>query len=167
MSRRVFFSFNYKADNWRVSQVRNIGAVQGNKAVSDNDWEAVSKRGDKAIKNWIDGQLKGRSCTIVLVGAKTAGRKWINYEIERSWNMGKGVVGIRIHNLLDRRGRPSKEGKNPFQGISTPDGKLSDLVELHNPFVFPIFGTSKGAYDSIKNNIFEWVEEAVSIRAEH
>jgi hypothetical protein len=93
MGRRVFYSFHYKPDNWRASQVRNIGVIEGNKPVSDNDWEKVKKGGDKAIQNWIDDQLKGRSCTIVLIGEKTAGRKWIKYEIEKSWNSGKGVLG--------------------------------------------------------------------------
>ena len=94
MARRAFYSFQYKPDNWRASQVRNMGVVDGNKPATDNDWEKVIKGGDKAIKKWIDGQLNGRSCTIVLIGKSTAGRKWIKYEIEESWNNGKGVLGI-------------------------------------------------------------------------
>ena len=57
MARRVFFSFYYKEDYWRTSQVRNIGAIDSNKPVSDNDWEVVKKNGDDAIKKWIDKQL--------------------------------------------------------------------------------------------------------------
>lgn len=30
MARKVFFSFHYQPDNWRVSQVRNIGVIEGN-----------------------------------------------------------------------------------------------------------------------------------------
>jgi hypothetical protein len=51
--------------------------------------------GDAAIENWIAHQMKGRSCTVVLVGANTANRKWINHEIVQSWDKGMGVVGIR------------------------------------------------------------------------
>ncbi len=36
MARKVFFSFHYKPDNGRASQVRNIGAIEGSQAVSDN-----------------------------------------------------------------------------------------------------------------------------------
>ncbi|HBS44085.1 MAG TPA: hypothetical protein DEA91_05740, partial [Paenibacillus sp.] len=96
MARKAFYSFHYKPDNWRASQVRNIGAIEGNSSISDNDWEEVEKGGDKAIQDWIDKQLKGRSCTIVLIGEKTAGRKWIKYEIKKSWNQSKGVLGIYI-----------------------------------------------------------------------
>lgn len=41
MARKCFFSFHYTPDNWRVSQVRNIGAIEGNKPAKDNDWETV------------------------------------------------------------------------------------------------------------------------------
>ena len=96
MARRCFFSFHYKPDSWRASQVRNMGAIEGNVPVSDNDWEAVTRGGDSAIQKWIDGQLGGKSCTVVLVGQGTAGRKWINYEIEKSWNSSLGLVGVCI-----------------------------------------------------------------------
>lgn len=111
--RRCFYSFHYKPDNWRVAQVRNIGAIEGNIAATDNDWESISSKGDAAIKNWITNQMKGRSCTIVLIGADTANRKWINHEIIESWNGKMGVVGIHIHGLLDSDGKTAPKGKNP------------------------------------------------------
>lgn len=73
MARRVFYSFHYEQDNWRAAQVRNMGIVEGNVPLSDNDWEQIKKKGDKAIKQWIDDQLAGRSCTIVLIGEKQQG----------------------------------------------------------------------------------------------
>ena len=33
------------------------------------------------IKEWIADQMKGRTCTVILAGANTANRKWINHEI--------------------------------------------------------------------------------------
>src|SRR5262245_39891692 len=118
MARKVFYSFHYDADNWRTSQVRNIGAVEGNQPASDNSWEQIKSGGDQAIKKWIDGQLNGRSCTIVLIGSYTAGRKWINYEIETSWNGAKGVLGIHIHKLKNVAGVQSTKGRNPFDGFT-------------------------------------------------
>ena len=35
-------------DNWRASQVRNMGVVEGSPAATDNDWEAVKRGGDAA-----------------------------------------------------------------------------------------------------------------------
>jgi len=77
MARKVFYSFHFQPDHSRAALVRNMGVLEGNPAASDNDWEAVKKGGDAAIQRWIDGQLFGKSCAVVLIGAQTAGRKWI------------------------------------------------------------------------------------------
>ena len=62
----------------RVSQVRNIGALEANRPATDNDWESLISGKDDAIKRWITEQMKGRSCTVVLVGENTANRKYNN-----------------------------------------------------------------------------------------
>jgi len=162
MARRTFFSFHYKPDNWRASQVRNMGVIEGNAPVSDNEWESITRGGDEAIKRWIDGQLEGKSCAIVLIGTNTAGRKWIKYEIEKSWNDGKGLLGIYIHNLKDKDGNQSAKGQNPFDDLTMKrdNQRLSSIVKAYDP---PYY-TSTYVYDHIKNNLASWVEEAISIR---
>ncbi len=158
--RRVFYSFHYMPDNSRASQVRNIGVVEGNRPATDNDWEEVVGAGDAAIKRWINGQLEGRTCTVVLVGSQTAGRKWITHEIMESWNKGMGVVGIYIHGLKDLNQRISKKGNNPFDYIDYDGKKLSQIVKCYNPQ-----GTSsKAKYASIKSNLARVIEEAIEIR---
>ena len=162
MARRAFFSFHYEPDNQRAAQVRNMGMVDGNVPVSDNDWEAITKGGESAIKNWIDGQLSGKPCTIVLIGANTAGRKWINYEIEKSWNDYKGLVGVYIHNLKDLSEAQSTKGRNPFATFTMDrdNAKLSSIVKAYDPF----YSSSTGVYNHIEDNLSDWVEEAISIR---
>ena len=162
MTRRVFFSFHYKPDSWRVATVRNIGTIEGNKAAFDNYWEEVKKGGDKAIKSWIASQMKGRTCTVVLVGTNTANRKWINHEIIKSWNDGMGVVGIHIHGLKNSEGRVSSKGKNPFDYITygSAGKKLSTIVKCYNPSG----SNSQERYDWIKKHLANAVEEAINIR---
>lgn len=162
MARKVFFSFHYKKDSWRASQVRNAGVVEGNTPVSDNDWEKITRKGGKAIQAWIDEQLHGRSCTIVLIGSETAGRKWIKYEIQKSWNDGKGLLGIYIHNLKDQEGYQSTKGRNPFDDfvLQGSGEKLSSIVRAYDP----PYSDSTKVYDYIKNNIANWVEDAIKLR---
>jgi MTH538 TIR-like domain (DUF1863) len=168
MARKVFYSFHYKPDNWRVSQVRKIGALEGNEAAKDNDWETITKGGDAKIQEWIDAQMNGRSCVIVLIGANTAGRKWINYEIKKAWDDGKGLLGIHIHNLKDSDGNISTKGDNPFDGFTfTKADKtkvpLSDIVKTYNP----AGADSKAVYQKIADNIEDWIEEAIKIRGKY
>lgn len=163
MTRRVFYSFHYAPDSWRASQVRKMGILDGNLPATDNDWEAIKRGGDNAIRRWIDGQLQGRSCTVVLIGSQTAGRKWINYEIESSWNNNKGLLGIYIHNLRDVSARQTSKGANPFVQFSINSGqhKLSTIVRAYDP----PYTDSRMAYNFIHSNLASWIKEAVSIRA--
>ena len=160
VTRRTFFSFHYKPDNWRANQVRKMGVVEGNPAVSDNDWEAVTRGGNAAIKRWIDGQMYGKSCVIVLIGSQTSGRKWINYEIGKAWDDGKGLLGIYIHNLKDADGDQSQEGANPFYRLSVNGKRLSNIVKAYDS----PYKRSTNVYAHIEENIASWVEEAIQIR---
>jgi hypothetical protein len=87
MVRKVFFSFHFQAYAWRVGQVRNSWLTRGETTtfLDSADWEKVKRGGDRAIKNWIDGQLKGTSVTVLLIGADTAGREYVNHEITESY----------------------------------------------------------------------------------
>ena len=133
MTRKVFYSFHYEPDNWRASTVRNIGTIEGNKPAHDNDWEEVKKNGDTAIENWINNQMSGKSCIVVLVGEKTADRKWINYEIKQAWKKGKGVVGIYIDKLLDKNGYSCSKGNNPFSNMKLENKSFSEVVKCYTP----------------------------------
>ncbi len=165
MARRVFYSFHYDPDSSRASQVRNIGVVEGNKPAADNDWETIKKGGDAKIKAWIDAQLDGRSCTVVLIGADTAGRKWIDYEILTSWNSEKGLVGIYIHNLKDFSGQQTSKGSNPFTTftMNRDQSKMSSIVKAYDP----PSSDSKAVYKYISDNLSAWIEEAVKIRTDY
>ena len=158
--RRVFYSFHYKPDNWRASQVRNIGKVEGNSPASDNDWEAVTKGGDKAIEKWIDEQMHGRSCLVVLVGANTARRKWIKYEIKKAWEAGKGVVGIHVNKLKDGGGNAAAKGRNPFSDFTVDGVAMTQLVDCHTPSG----ASSTAAYADISESIETWIEDAIGAR---
>jgi hypothetical protein len=165
MARKVFYSFHYKPDSWRAATVRSIGALEGNKPASDNEWESVAAGGDAAIKNWISEQMTGKSCAVILVGANTANRKWINHEIVKAWNDGLGVVGIHIHGLKGADEKTSAMGNNPFDHIAYGDtgNKLSAIVKCYNP----AGAHSQERYAWIKQHLANAVEEAIDIRSKN
>lgn len=155
MAKKVFFSFHYVPDNWRVSQVRQMGVIEDNPAVKDNDWETITKGGDAAIQKWIDSQITNRTCAVILVGENTANRKWINYEIKKAWANGLGIVGIHIHGLKNVAGETARMGSNPFSYTGH-----ADAVKLYNP----AGSDSKAVYKTISDNLDAWVTEAITIR---
>jgi hypothetical protein len=129
-------------------------------SVISNDSESTKLDSFSSIERWIDRQLKSVSCTVVLIGSETANREWIDYEITRSWNDGKGVLGIYVHALRDQHGRQSAQGTNPFDKFVLDGLRLSDVVKTYNPW-------HEGHDDPcyyINRHIGAWVDEAILIR---
>lgn len=157
VKRQVFFSFHYDNDNWRAGQIRNIGKVDSNSTFSDNDWEEVKEKTDSKIKEWIDEQLNKRSCLVVLIGEKTANRKWINYEIEKAYYLNKGIVGIYIHKLENSLGKQDNIGNNPFDYLTIEGKSLSKYIKCFKSS----YSSSKDVYNDIKNNIQELIEYGI------
>jgi hypothetical protein len=157
MARRIFFSFHYDRDIWRVSQVRNSGIVLPPGDTIDGfidaaSWESIKRQGDDAIKKWINYQLAGTSVTVVLIGAETANREWVNYEIIESINRGNGLLGVYIHNIRNQFQLSDVMGQNPF-----------DFIRWNNGQGAPI-STTYPTYDWILNlgrqNLPTWIETA-------
>jgi hypothetical protein len=165
MARKVFFSFHFDEDFWRTQQVRNINALEGNPLATPNAWEEVKRKGDESIKRWIDDEMAGRTCAIVLVGAQTASRKWVIYEICKAWNDKRGVLGLRINKLLNNNGQSTTAGANPFDSVTLANGqmKLSTVAPLKTP----TGADSKATYATIAANIEHWIEEAIKIRTDY
>ena len=158
MAKSVFYSFHYDQDHWRVQQVINMGAVEGQTILNAQDWETVKRQGDAAIKKWIHDQMAYKSAVVVLVGAGTADRPWVTHEIAHAWDNGKPLVGIRIHRLADSKGKTDFQGDNPFNKVNLKSGRtVGDYVPLHTPSGY----SSQTVYADIKNNMTNWVDSAV------
>lgn len=167
--RRVFYSFHYsKGDVWRASQIRSIGAIEGNAPCAPNEWEEVKRKGDDAIKRWIKGQMEGRTCTVVLIGSQTASRPWVMHEIVESWNRKMGVLGVYIHNLHSPHDPYGVcvPGPSPFLQVGLKGGNgtpLSQIVPVYNP----PGTTTKEVYASIRDNLNSLIEAAINVRNQY
>lgn len=159
--RKVFYSFHFDNDVFRTQQVRHIGVIEGNEPVTANEWETARKT-PGGIERWINENMMGKSCVIVLIGSETAMRPWVQHEIVKGWQDRKGLLGIYIHNLKDPRtskdppyyGKCS-QGINPFSQFG-----IANAVKCYNP-------SSEDAYGDISRNIGNLVEEAIIIRAQY
>lgn len=158
MARRVFFSFHYENDIWRVSQIRNCWVGRDRESAGFWDaasWEQLKKQGDAAVCSWIDSQLDNTSVTVVLIGNQTADRPYVNYEIEKSLGRGNGLLGIWIHNMKDQNGYVSFPGRSPFTNFTKNLGLYTDSLAshvLHYDWV----------NDSGYRNCAAWIELAAS-----
>ncbi|MBI5614514.1 TIR domain-containing protein [Candidatus Gottesmanbacteria bacterium] len=139
--------------------MRNSNVVR-NKSIETSDfidsatWEAVKRGGDEEIKRWINNQLDGTSVTVVLIGALTANRNWVKYEIDKSIERDNGLLGVYIHSCRDFQGYTDVKGENPFDkwGYNQPDGTFKPLSLYYH------------TYDWIANNgrenLGQWIDQA-------
>jgi len=155
----VFYSFHYERDVYRVQLIRNIGSVEGQKLLNAQEWEAVRARGTKAIQNWIDEQMRWKSAVVVLIGAQTASRSWVQYEIQRAWELRKPLLGIRIHGLSSM-GSTDTEGPNPFCSIDGIE-RYSSMPPIFDPTQRDYLGKidSKTTYAELTSNLKYWVRQ--------
>jgi hypothetical protein len=157
MARRVFFSFQYERDVQRAGVVRNHWVTKdGAEDAGDIDkasWEKIEKAGEQAVKNWIDAQLKGTSVTVVLIGPQTSGRKWVRYELQKSFERGNGLLGVHIHNINDWEQKTDSVGDAYF-GVLGKDANGNDV------YFASIANTYDWVTDDGYNNFSNWVEQA-------
>ena len=103
MARRVFFSFHY-ADIMNANIVRLSGQFKPTAETGFYDaslWERTKTLGDDAIQKLIDQGLDNTSVTVFLIGAKTSTRRWCRYELKKSIEDGKGILGIHLPNQTE------------------------------------------------------------------
>ena len=113
---RVYFSFDYGRDLHRVHRIRHLpNILSGAAAGFENDEviEAARRKGDPAVHGLIYDALNNTAVTVVCIGHMTAYRKYLGYELERSLERGNGLVGIRIHHLIDEHGLTDEPGELP------------------------------------------------------
>ena len=163
MARHVFFSFHYQRDIWRVSQIRNSWVTQRNTTAGfwdDASWESVKRQGNQAIKNWINREMKGTSVTVILIGTETSTRKYVKYEIQRSYEENKGILGIRIHNMKNQYGHTDYQGENPLDILAVNNnGRNTPLSQIRNGYD-NIYKTYDWVLDNGYRNIGNWIEGA-------
>ena len=142
MARKIFFSFHYSRDVQRVATVRKsnaIGSFEQSPFYDKAEWQSIKQLGDQAVKRWIDKQLSGTSVTVALIGTETYRRPWVKYEIAKSIEFGKGMIGVHIN------------------GIKDWSGKTEDLGQSPLPLGYPVY---KWNADNGAVRLAEWVERA-------
>lgn len=159
----VFYSFHYERDANRVSLIRNMGAVEGQRILNSQEWESVKRGGSQAIANWIDEQMKYKTAVVVLIGAETADRPWVQYEIEKAWDDRKPLLGIRIHGLADMGNGSDFQGRNPFLRLQKRS-IFDPSIPIFDPTVTSWDGriNTQATYRKLKEYLNFWVEQGVT-----
>lgn len=193
MARRTFFSFHYKPDVSRAQIVRNSWVTKPNRESAgffdSSVFESKQRTSKDALKSFLSDGLKNTSVTCVLIGNETYARPWVRYEIIRSFQQGKGMLGVRVHGIKNLHGQLGTWGLNPFDYIrcnvigqtvyweileggtwkdyfDVPNGKIDELPYSFGNTQFHTFSSLFSTYDWVVNdgysNIGSWIETAAT-----
>lgn len=157
MPRKVYFSFHYQEDIHRVVRIRNSGAIKetGQPFVDKAEWEKIKHAGKKAIREWIDKQMKGTSVLILCIGMETWSREWVLYELQKAHNDGKGILGIYMNKMRDLNKGSIGKGRNPMAQIYVQDNGRDILMSK-------FYYTYSWVDDDGYNNIENWIADAAA-----
>lgn len=104
--RRVFVSYHHAGDQ-QYYNAFSRAFHDGYEAIQDNslDREIDSEATDYVMRRIREDYISGTSCTLVLCGAQTRWRKYVDWEIKATLDKGHGLIGVNLPtNPADSRG---------------------------------------------------------------
>ncbi|MFH1353757.1 MAG: TIR domain-containing protein [bacterium] len=137
MAQQVFFSFHYDdVKTFRANVVRNHGFTKANGQEAGffdaSIWEDAKRHGDDSIKRLINSNLDGTTVTCALIGTETWSRRWVRYELLKSYDRGNALFGVHINSVPDKNRQTFLQGENPFDYLGfvvSGDGKKRTYYE--------------------------------------
>ncbi len=151
MARRVFYSFHYQRDVQRAQVVRQSWVTQPDRETAgffdSSVFESKQRTSDDALKSFLNEGLKNSSVNCVLAGNQTALRRWVRYELLRSFVDGRGIIGISIHSIANFQKQTDSAGTNPLECLG---------FEIKNGMLY---------FKEYKNNQWVWASDVTSMPA--
>lgn len=101
MSRKVFVSYSHRLDQEAAEEFQKLFSDERDVFINKSIRHDIGKLETDSIKRQLRQLIADSSVTVVLIGAETGGRKWIDWEIYNSLRQGggkkrNGLLGVRI-----------------------------------------------------------------------
>ena len=107
VKRKIFVSYHHGRDQWYYDEFSRL-FDDTYEAVQDNslDREIDSEAPEYVMRQIREDYITGTSCTIVLCGAQTPTRKYVDWEIKATLDKEHGLIGINLpSNLMNHNGK--------------------------------------------------------------
>ena len=129
VKRNVFISFD--SDDLDEVNLLRGQAKNENSNIEFNDYSLkapFNSENADYIKHGIRERIRQSSVTVVYLTDKTAGSKWVNWEIRESIAMGKGVLAMHKGNTPPKR-LPKAITENKIKVYSWKQQLISDAIQ--------------------------------------
>ncbi len=155
MARKIYFSFDYERDRYRVCQIKDICMRDEDNIVTGDwdleSWQIAKNVGNDAIFAWVNKELEDTLVTVVLIGHNSYDLDYMDYAISESCKQGNAILGVRIDKMLDLGGSFDLAGKNPLNKF-----KINETETLDD--IFPVYEWTQ---DGGEKNFNKWIDEAI------
>jgi len=147
---RVFVSYHHSGDQGYYREFSRIFHDQY-EVIEDRSLDRAKNSDDSDYVRWAiaNQDIKGTSCTIVLCGAETYQRKYVDWEIKATLDDRHGLIGVRL---------PTAQS-NTQGHIIVPDRLASNI---HSGFALWV-----NWIDLTVQNLKEWIAIARDKPANH
>jgi len=97
IKRKVFVSYHHGNDQWFYNEFSRVFNDTYD-IISDNSLERAidSDDPDYVMRRIREKYITGSSCTIVLCGAETPNRKYVDWEIKATLDKEHGLIGVNL-----------------------------------------------------------------------
>lgn len=104
--RRIFVSYHHGNDRPYYDNLSQFFSASYD-VIQDNsvDRNIDSTNTDYIIRNIRENYISGTSCTIVLCGAQTPWRKFVDWEIKATLDKNHGLIGINLPTNPNQQGK--------------------------------------------------------------
>src|SRR5579859_5170838 len=90
-------NFFFQSKRCKTKLVNNEG--QKGPFIYKSLWLEAEAKGVQELKDLIEKSLIGTSISVLLVGSETSPRKWLKYEVVKSFTEGKAVLIIYLNRI--------------------------------------------------------------------
>ena len=131
---KVFYSFHYEdVGSFKANIIRNSSRLKCYQGLLTDQsiWEEFRAKTDTQIKKRIDNSdLIDSDATIILIGQNTHERRWVKYEIIKSFEAGNTLLGIHINRVKGKEGI-TRKGLNPFDRLGFEYDEEEDILRFY------------------------------------
>jgi hypothetical protein len=137
VAKRVFFSFHYQdVIDFRANVVRQHWLTKPDRDAAGffdaSIWGNAKLSGDTGIKRVINAGLENTTVTTILIGTATYARRWVRYEIMKSFRRANAIFAVHINSIKGRDQFTKAKGLNPLQYLGvrySESGLMATLLQ--------------------------------------
>jgi hypothetical protein len=98
IKRKIFVSYHHQGDQGFYNAFSSTYCTQSYDIIQDNSLRNAHDSDDPQyiMQSIRDNNISGTSCTIVLCGAHTHGRKYVDWELKGTLDKEHGVIGVYL-----------------------------------------------------------------------